>query len=476
MRNDDEKGIPRDVYEEERDGFRLFCRNETNDEESGGNTGDGARVEGRESERDETVGGTVESDTREGNVPEGSTPTLDNQTAVPEQESHPPNETENISPQAEEPSNESEEDTDSEILSEATKLLSIKPPTPPITPLAEPKHLMTLPWPVRTRIILRVLDIKQKDAYTSLEALSPLPAILRTCQQLRAETRRILFLFPLRIRTPLRSDIGLVTQWKRYAINLMYGSTINELRLVVHVVHEVFFTNPRRLANAILAQPGVSLRSHLLIPEMQDDVVTGLHTTTAPVLAHRTARGRTDVATDGDHPQHNLMRFTFAPVNHAHMFAWPAYASVAFENLTIEVRGAMAWHSYSFAPRMQHHRVLPIVALIASVIAHRPVLLKSVTIMGLAVYEDMFSSMWEAVPARTPITGVHWLLDELVAYPFAGAEGMTEIMEVCFDGQGGLMKREREGCLWGVRTKMQWQARVMKERWGKHSAKWRFVR
>jgi hypothetical protein len=120
--------------------------------------------------------------------------------------------------------------------------------------------------------------------------------------------------------------------------------------------------------------------------------------------------------------------------------------------------------------------VLPLIALIAAIIAHRPIWLKTVTIEGLGVFEHMFKGMWEQIPDRTPVVGRHWVLDGLVEWPFAefrdagggegkkggegeGEGGMADIEELFLD-RTRICKRKREGNMWGLRTKMQWQTHV----------------
>jgi hypothetical protein len=380
---------------------------------------------------------TTNEDGHEGEKPNvQGTPETHHQNAVSEHNLSTINSTTNTTsnpkppPQSKE---EEENDWSTEDSDPEPTLPILKPDTPPHTPPAKPSPLTDLPWPLRKQILSHALNIDCPNACTRLEFLSPLPAVLRTSRQLRSESRGLLSALPLQISTPWGPDVTLSVQWQKYAIHLIYGETVEELVLVADLVHEVSNTgtiNSGDVVREILGKPGVHSGSQFLVPEIKDGKITELNVASTAVLARKIASynstnrkptriNKDEDAEGGGNEMEGIhttpLPILILPLNHSPLFTYPLYTPLTLTHLTLSIAPTFfsssssfpncSWATHSFAPSVQHHRVLPLIALIAAIIAHRPIWLKTVTIEGLGVFEHMFKGMWEQIPDRTPVVG-----------------------------------------------------------------------
>jgi hypothetical protein len=265
---------------------------------------------------------------------------------------------------------------------------------------------------------------------------------------------------------PLYPEINLVTSRNR--MQAVYGEKIPELSVSVRVIQQIEFQSPSNLLNGILNLPGINTASQLLVPYIEGHEVTSMTLQTPSTLAHTLAKFN-----HSPHP-HSKYIHTFAVINHANIFAWQRFTALDLENLTIRMLGTELWGRYSFIPTIHHFALLPVIAVLTSIITNKSYGMKKITLAGLGPFKKFFKGMWDAIPQSTPITGINLLLDVLVAFPFSGGDRLALLHQLVVNGEGDSEMRAREGSLWGLRSSMQWQAIIMKVRWSKNQPQFKF--
>ncbi|KAF2475191.1 uncharacterized protein BDR25DRAFT_382028 [Lindgomyces ingoldianus] len=222
---------------------------------------------------------------------------------------------------------------------------------------------------------------------------------------------------------------------------------------------------PEQLLRGITALPGIHSCSDLLFLENRAGNVESVTVISPSALAFK-------LSCMNIHPSSRYIT-SVAPVNHSNLFGWVRYAGVSVDHLKVHIVGAELWNRYKYAAGIWGYRALPIIALMASLIACRTSIRSKITLDGLRVFRDVFANMWENMPLRTPITGHNPLLDLLCSYPFP--ELMPQLRETYVDSTGAFRSQPREGNMFGMRTPIQWQTQIMRARHGMHSPKWGFV-
>ncbi|KAF2743453.1 hypothetical protein M011DRAFT_529146 [Sporormia fimetaria CBS 119925] len=321
-------------------------------------------------------------------------------------------------------------------------------------------RFLTIDREIRERILTDVLEDCMHASVLCLRDLGRLPAVFHTCKQLRMEAKSIWAQKPLRIVRPLLRDTDELIEAQRAGLQAVFGDVIPHLILSAWVIQPVKADTWENFVTRFASAPGIELGSRLLLLEYDDNPRDPfLNIYTAELLGHRINRL-------------NDFEVAFAPCNHSSMFGWPRFAAVRITHLTVQVRGAELWDTRLFGSLSQYRR-LPLIALIASIIASKPRGLKLITLTGLERYRNFVERLWQAIPDTTPLTGLHAPLDQLVMYPFADC--MPEIGEVYLNRRGHWRKHAKVGNLFGLRSEMQWQTQIMNARHNTHRPEWEFL-
>ncbi|KAF2797991.1 hypothetical protein K505DRAFT_396308 [Melanomma pulvis-pyrius CBS 109.77] len=277
----------------------------------------------------------------------------------------------------------------------------------------------------------------------------------------------LLSVYPLHINVPLGPSMHQTVVDRRNGIKAVYGNCIDELSISARVIQMVEWRRPEELLNGISNMSGIHAGSEVLVPEISGGVVQNLTAQSVSVLAHNISKKHA--------PAQRSSKYiaSFAPASHAGLFGWMRFASLSVDHLIIRVLGAELWMPYHFPEPFAGYKALPLIALLASVIATKPCRgMSAITLAGMGPFTNVLSEMWEGVPECTPITGVNPLLDLLVRYPFA--KRMAALGEMFLDGDERVDVKTREGNLFGLRTEIQWQAMIMNARHSRNAPKWEF--
>ncbi|KAF2643773.1 hypothetical protein P280DRAFT_514771 [Massarina eburnea CBS 473.64] len=247
----------------------------------------------------------------------------------------------------------------------------------------------------------------------------------------------------------------------------IYGTTIPNLSVSVRVIQQVEYRQPEDMLDGILSLPGINTASQVIVPDIEANGSVGtLSIQTPSALAHVLAKQNIS-------PRHKYIA-SFAPIHHASIFSFSRFTGLSVENLTVRLLGMNLWDDLTFTYPLGAFRAVPIISVIASLIATKPhSSLGTITITGLTVFRGVFEQMWNDIPAHAPFIGVSPLLDMLIDYPFRTSEPMTEIVEVYLE-DGELEMRKKEGNLFGIKSIIQWQCMIMEARWGRSKAMFRF--
>ncbi|KAF2123191.1 hypothetical protein BDV96DRAFT_593633 [Lophiotrema nucula] len=342
-------------------------------------------------------------------------------------------------------------------------------PTPPTSPSPIPSpdqvfQLLALPRPIRIIILHRLFSSITSREFLTLRHIQTLPWIFSASKQLFEECRSIWLQMDLRIDAPLPMNTDLQTVRCKNGIRAIWGDKIGELTLAVTVAKEVEVGKTSELGLGI---PGCHAGSRVLRLQIQNDEVVGLSTITATQLA---------LALKDTTPPSGSEKIAIAPVLHANLFGWTRLAQRSMDVLTIDISGAEVWfqHNSEWAAPIAGYRALPLIALLASIIATRPRLISKIMFQGMGMFRMVFRRMWNEMPDRTPILGKNMLLDMLCMYPFAD-EGLSNISEGYVEQDGSFAWRAREGNVFGVRTQVQWHTEIMRARHGINSPTWVFL-
>jgi hypothetical protein len=91
----------------------------------------------------------------------------------------------------------------------------------------------------------------------------------------------------------------------------------------------------------------------------------------------------------------------------------------------------------------------------------------------MGIFKASIEEMWNAIPRRTPLMGIRMLLDQLVEFPFGN--GLPGILEASYNHDARQYRLvPRLGNLFGLRSRIQWQAMIRKARHGPTEPQWEF--
>ncbi|KAF2250792.1 hypothetical protein BU26DRAFT_591782 [Trematosphaeria pertusa] len=364
-----------------------------------------------------------------------------------------------------------DEASDSVAMSSLVRAMaSLRKESPSTNVALEHPALLRLDPRILTTIFEHVFRLAgpNKRAYLYLhDLLAPHP-LAYVCRQFAEECRALYGTVPLHISPALGAIADTETLECCHGMRIVYGDKVPDLSISVRVVQHVEWRSPGELLESIVRMPGIHAASQLLVPRIQGGTVASMSVITPTTLARKLAKLNI-------HP-HARSKYiaNFAPIHHANLFGWLKLAKIGVDNVTIRILGCGFWMDrYPFAFTIGYYRALPLVALLASIIATKPHWIKKITLAGVGAFQNILQEMWAQIPNRTPITGVNPFLDLLVKYPFA--DEFDGIKEMYFDGGGSPIMRKREGNLFGLRSSMQWQAMIMRARHDRNQPEWKFT-
>lgn len=254
----------------------------------------------------------------------------------------------------------------------------------------------------------------------------------------------------------------------RKNLRSLYKDNIENVIVPVRVIQEVEYMQPEAIFANILNKPGVNPASRLYVVEAKQGVISSMYALTpepyARVLRNRNLTPRY---------LYSATVSSFALAHHANLFSWLRFAGLGVRHLTIRALGTNLWDQYVFEGSLATRRALPLLCLLASIIAYKPYAVRSITLTGLGSFTAIIRDLWEAIPRRAPMTGEHPILDMLIAFPFEEYTNMPP--KGVFNETGRTEARARCGNLFGLHSSLQWQAMIMKARHNVNDPQWYFL-
>ncbi|KAF1995557.1 hypothetical protein P154DRAFT_343366 [Amniculicola lignicola CBS 123094] len=346
---------------------------------------------------------------------------------------------------------ESESSTDDE---EADEGLALAPASPFLTVLTPA---------LRMRILASVLlPFTGGIPRVQLRYLTFLPNLFSICKQFFRDCRYIWSQHTLHIEEPLEPGLGRMSKRTRNGIRAIFGQHVQNVSVRARVVYVADW--PRLEIYGPSKLPGLHDGTQLLTILTVNNVAHGVQTMSARLLQKKF--GPTNIP-GGINPIPS-----FAPISHGNLFGWIRYADVTVGCLTVYVQGHRVWEVQQFHENIMYWKGLPLISLIASIIAFMPKGVAMIRLVGLGTFCEVVRPMWANIPNRTPLKGHSTLLDMLCDYPFP--EFFPGIREVYMEANGQMGSRAREGNLFGLMSSTQWQVFIMKARHGKNQPKWEF--
>jgi hypothetical protein len=345
------------------------------------------------------------------------------------------------------------------------------PPPMPSTPKPKFRELIDNPEPEDPdtgseliEVVLEVSDESEKSETTpgglTLDDMVDMPTDPHL-RSLWCESHRNL---PFFFNKPLWQDETDVTLAQRAGIRDLYGSQLKQMVVDATVIHKIKEADEETFVARMLDVLGGYMSRQLFMPHSEGETVVGFSMLTALILAQK---GSTFGQTDGGYLT------SFAPAHHAGIFGWMRYIDFNIKILYVDVKGADVWDGCSFHELLQHYRALPVISLVASIIAFKPLgTLKQIIICGLGPYARLMQEMWDAIPQKAPFPKCDELVELLCEYPF----GLPCIREMFIDDQGilGVQEQEEKQNMFALKTTIEWQAIVMKARHGVFQPTWEF--
>lgn len=311
----------------------------------------------------------------------------------------------------------------------------------------------------------RVLKDEMSGHYLHIEDLDTLPAIFRTCRQLRLDATYIWSGLNLRSLTPLPPFAGISEERKRHGLEVIYGGYVPNLQVEVPVVYAFAEDSFQKFVDAFIDQLGYNPAREILYVEDPWGYVEAMDMWSGPALLDYLAPAPSIADAAG-------FVATIAPTNHANIFGWMQYAKLNLNCLTIRVTGLDDWDMLDFGEKFFRYCALPLIILMASIIAYKPRSIRKIVLTKLGVYKKAADYLWKTIPSRTPLTDQNHILDQLVGWPF---EGGLENIGRMHEGMDGMFTRvSREGNLLGLRSVMEWQSLILKAWHGRFEAAWEF--